>query len=174
MWEIFYDEQHAQWCVKASRKYRTRKLPDNQNVFLSSSSSSSSSSSDKVFQIAWLFHNGFRIKQQHFTLSSAPAHLLFHNYEVSWGASEPVKEEIWLQARHHFLHLYSLSNETYLLRKIAELEIQWYAWRVWTEPGLVNDSSANTAYVYWGSLWGQTCCSVIDGNSMHLVLKKVT
>ena len=21
----------------------------------------------------------------------------------------------------------------------------------------------NTAYIYWGSLWGQTCCSVIDG-----------
>jgi len=26
-----------------------------------------------------------------------------------------------------------------------------------------NDSSASTAYIYWGSLWGQTCCSVIDG-----------
>jgi len=24
-------------------------------------------------------------------------------------------------------------------------------------------SLANTAYIYWGTLWGQTCCSVIDG-----------
>jgi len=31
------------------------------------------------------------------------------------------------------------------------------------EEILVNDSSANTAYIYWRSLWGQTCCSVIDG-----------
>ena len=28
---------------------------------------------------------------------------------------------------------------------------------------LVSDPSANTAYIYSGSLWGQTCCSVIDG-----------
>ena len=28
---------------------------------------------------------------------------------------------------------------------------------------LVRDSSANIAYIYWGSLWGETCCSVIDG-----------
>jgi len=31
------------------------------------------------------------------------------------------------------------------------------------EQSLVNYSLANTAYIYWGSLWGQTCCSVIDG-----------
>jgi len=29
------------------------------------------------------------------------------------------------------------------------------------EQSLVNDSSANIHL--WGSLWGQTCCSVIDG-----------
>ena len=28
---------------------------------------------------------------------------------------------------------------------------------------LVRDSSANIAYIYWRSLWGETCCSVIDG-----------
>jgi len=43
------------------------------------------------------------------------------------------------------------------------------------EQSLVNDSSANTACIYWGSLWGQTCCSVTDGSSsMHLPLRKVT
>ena len=30
------------------------------------------------------------------------------------------------------------------------------------QQSLVNDSTANTAYIYRGSLWGQTCCSVID------------
>jgi len=39
--------------------------------------------------------------------------------------------------------------------------LQWYS-KCW-QPGLVNYSSVNTAYIYWGSLWGQTCCSVIDG-----------
>ena len=56
----------------------------------------------------------------------------------------------------------------------------WYNWcagSVWRETGLVNDSSASTAYIYWG----QTCCSVIDGklqllwsnfsSSIHLLLK---
>jgi len=28
------------------------------------------------------------------------------------------------------------------------------------EQSLVNDSSANTAYIYWRRLWGQKCCSV--------------
>ena len=40
---------------------------------------------------------------------------------------------------------------------------------------LVSDSSANTAYIYWGSLWGQTfSCSVMANlcSSMYLLLKK--
>ena len=60
-----------------------------------------------------------------------------------------------------------------LLFKIAELEVRLCAWRQGEslasivdsvfEQSLVNDSSANTAYIYWGSLWGQICCFVIDG-----------
>ena len=30
------------------------------------------------------------------------------------------------------------------------------------EESLVNDPSANIAYIYWGSLWEQTCCSMVD------------
>jgi len=54
--------------------------------------------------------------------------------------------------------------------KIAELEILLCAWghgESWAfivdsvlEQSLVN---ANIACIYWGNLWGQTCCSVIDG-----------
>ena len=33
---------------------------------------------------------------------------------------------------------------------------------VWTDACMVSDSLANSAYIYWGSLWRQTCCSVID------------
>ena len=38
IFECFHDEQHTQWRQKALRKYRTRKSPDGQNVFLLSSS----------------------------------------------------------------------------------------------------------------------------------------
>jgi len=39
----------------------------------------------------------------------------------------------------------------------------------------LNESSANTAYTYWGSLWGQTCCSMIDGKiQLKPLLKKMT
>ena len=56
----------------------------------------SSSSSDRLVQIEWLFHNGFYTKQQHFTLSSAPAHAFsgnltkcsndILNYGFAWDA----------------------------------------------------------------------------------------
>ena len=36
---------------------------------------------------------------------------------------------------------------------------------VWAEPGQWFFSQS--AYMYWGSLWGQTCCSVIDGKPHH-------
>jgi len=38
---------------------------------------------------------------------------------------------------------------------------------------IVSDSSAYTACTYWGSLWGQTCCSVMmakSSSSLHLLL----
>ena len=41
------------------------------------------------------------------------------------------------------------------------------------ETGVWTDVT-NTAYLYWGSLWRQTCCSVIVGKLMHLLLKEVT
>ena len=70
-----------------------------------------------------------------------------------------------------FLHLYACAQITQQLLKIAELEIWLRAWRQGAdsvfEQSLVSDSWANTAYMYWGSLWGQTCCSVIDGKPHH-------
>jgi len=60
------------------------------------------------------FYNGFCTKQQHFPLSRR---------------IEPLTEELWLPLLHHFFftckHAHkSLSNEIYILSKIAELEIQ--------------------------------------------------
>jgi len=48
------------------------------------------------------------------------------------------------------------------------------------EESLVKDSSVNIAYIYWGSLWRQTCCSVHDRwqtsaqacTAIHLPFKK--
>ena len=59
---------------------------------------------------AWLFLH----KQQHFTLSSAPAHNFFTWSLTRWF--ELVTEELWLHLRRHFFtctHVYkSLSNKT--------------------------------------------------------------
>jgi len=70
--ECFQAEKHAQWPEKALQKHQIRKLPDGQNIFLSSSSSSHGLVQNWVALSQW-----FHINQQHFTLSSAPVHRLF-------------------------------------------------------------------------------------------------
>jgi len=49
-----------------------------------------------------------------------------------------------------------------LLFKIAELEIRLCAWRQWESLASTVNSvfEQSLAYIYWQSLWGQTCCSV--------------
>ena len=85
-----------------------------------------------------------------------------------------VTEELWLHCDTILFictHAHkSLTNKTWLLLK---LEIRLCLWRQGSllssvvdsvfEQSLVSNSSANTAYIYWGSLWGQTYCSVING-----------
>jgi len=84
---------------------------------------------------SWLFHNGFHTKRQHFTLSIAPAHCFFtslksHEALLNWSLKNYGFIEVPFSSYMHKL----LSNEMYLFRKIAELEIcnSWCAWRVWT------------------------------------------
>ena len=75
IFECFHDEQHTHWREKASQKYQPRKSPVNDFLSSSSLSSSSSSSSDRLVQTCVTLSRWFsRKKQQHFTLSSAPAH----------------------------------------------------------------------------------------------------
>ena len=52
----------------------------------------------------------------------------------------------------HTNHSTKCNNYTRLLN----LKYGWCPWSFWREPGVVNDSSANTVYIYWGSLWGRT------------------
>ena len=91
---------------------------------------------------------------------------LFYRFEV-WF--EPLTEELWLPLRCHFFSSHIRMCTNHLATKCnyyARLLNPKYSWRagsVWREPGWVNVSSANISYIYWGSLRGQTCCSVIDG-----------
>ena len=69
---------------------------------------------------------------------------------------ELLTEELWFPLRCHFFftctHAHkSLSNEMKLFHKIAELEI------------LFEESLWFFSQYCIGSLWGETCCSVIDG-----------
>ena len=78
---------------------------------------------------------------------------LFFQVRSYIGRFEPLTEELWLPSRHHVfftcLHVHkSPSNEMSLFHNIAELEILlvWFF----------------SQYCI-GSLWGETCCSIIDG-----------
>ena len=102
---------------------------------------------------------------------------LFH--KLIWRQFKLVTEELWLISDTIFFtctHAHkSFSNET------KTIQVQFCAWRVeesvihcWLGVGtvircwlglgtVINDSSANILHTsYWESLWGQTCCSVID------------
>ena len=166
IFECLHDEQHTYCNEKASQKYWTRKSPDSQNIFLSSSSL------DTLIKNWWLFHDGFCTKQQHFTLSSVLAHRFF----TTLKSHEEVRTSHWRTmallampfSKIVHMHANHLATKPFLFK----LEIRLCAWRreeSW-HPLLTqclkrawSMISANTAYIYQGSLWGQTCCSVIDG-----------
>ena len=93
--KCFHDEQHAQWCEKALWKYRTRRLPDSQNIFLSC---------HFVQKPPWKRHailNQSVWKYIYIEQYASPS--LFHNLEISRGTSEPVAEELWLHLWRRFL-----------------------------------------------------------------------
>ena len=61
----------------------------------------------------WLFHDGLCTTQQHFPLSSAPAHHFFPCLK-SQRWFKPLTEELWLPLRRHFFfmctHVHKLWN----------------------------------------------------------------
>ena len=71
IFECFHDEQHTQWREKHRENTKPESHQTSKMLFFLSSSSSSS---DRLVQKLWFYLNGFLTKQQHFTLSSAPAH----------------------------------------------------------------------------------------------------
>ena len=108
IFECFHDEQHTQWRQKALRKYRTRKSPDGQNVFLSSSSSSDRLVQTCVTLSRWFSHKTAVHQPIHFF----PVLSLTRRFEL-------LTEELWLPLQRHFFftckHAHkSLSNERLL------------------------------------------------------------
>ena len=97
-----------------------------------------------------------------------------YDFEVSQGTSNRSLENYGFISDTIFKKLVCMCTNhlalKQLLFKIAELEIRLRAWRQGESLASTvdsvfeqTDSSANTAYIYWGSLRGQTCHSVIDG-----------
>ena len=132
---------------------------------------SSTSSSDVLVQNCMALSQLLSHKTaSYITLSSAPTQCFFttlESHEVVWtGLCSR------LHLRFHFLylvrmHINHLATKQLLL-KFAELARNTVV-RMKTgkaivdsvfEQSLINDSSAK---YYWRSLWGQTCCSMIDG-----------
>jgi len=122
--------------------------------YWSTSCSSFSYLSDRF---AWLF-----------TVVFAQNNSIFHFLQV-WSATrqfELLTEKLWLPLQCNFFftcmhvhnHLATKWNYCWFRNTVT---VQGVFEEV--DPGLVNDTSAHTAYIYWGSLWEQTCCAVIDG-----------
>ena len=117
------------------------------------------------FKFAWLLHDGFHTKQQHFPLNSAPANRFFTGLE----SHEVVRTAHWRTMASFatpfffiFLHVYACAQitEMWLLCKIAELEILLVCGECLKEAW---SGKWFFSQYYIGSLWGKTCCSVIDG-----------
>ena len=89
-----------------------------------------SSSDGLVYE--WIFHDGFCIKQQQLTPSSQDPNA-FDNFKVTRGAwCQSVRNNSFIcnTIFFTFVHVHKeLSNETYSLLMITEVEIQSVCWR---------------------------------------------
>jgi len=130
------------------------------------------SSSDGLVQICVLFHDGFRTKQQHFSLSRAPAHRFFQ----VWSHTRPFKpltEELWLPLRRHFssrvrMRTNHLAMKCYYARLLNE-KYCWCAGSVSRKPVILQPILHRKPVrgdLLLCNRW-QTLSS-----SMHLLLKK--
>ena len=142
---------------KSIAKVLNQKVARQPNGFLSSSFFRWASSF-LCDSFAMVLHKTAAFYTKQCTISS-----LFHSFEVSWDAPELVTEELWLHVRCDFFtctHVHkSLSNEMKLLHKCV--------WRVWTEPGLINDFTLILHIATEEALEDR----LADGNSMHLLKK---
>ena len=129
--------------------------------------SSFSSTLDGLFKIVWLFHDGYRVKQQHFTLSSATVYCFFTSHKaVQTGHWRT----IWLPLQRHFLHSYTRTNhlatkcQDWWIRNMVRVHGDWESSSYIVDSRAWYDSSASMVYT---NRWGQACCSVIDGKLKH-------
>jgi len=106
-------------------------------------------------------HDSFTIV---FTQNSSILHRAVHQlvtYSQLWSLTrwfELVTEQLWLHLWHHFVHFYTMKCNYLLFMKTGRVchpLLTWWLNGVW--------SMVLQPYIYWGSLWGQTFCSVIDG-----------
>ena len=127
----------------------------------------SSSSADGLVQncvtLSWWFSH----KKQHFTLSCVPS--MF----ITLKSHKVLQTSHWRTMASLVMPFSSLGcmHTKYLATKCIIIQHCWII-EIWSGHGqgkalltrhlnkcLVSDYSANTAYIYWGGLWRQTCCS---------------
>ena len=167
IFECFHDQQHFLQC---DMKYWTRKLH-------------SHNASSFFFRWAKFknksFYDGFCIKQQHLTLSSARLQR-FWQLQSHTRCLMPVSQEQQLHLQHHFLHFCACAQRTkqrnvfithdhWSRNTVSVLETERVGfvnpcWLIAVTDVWISDTLAHISYIYWGSLWRQTfCCSVIEG-----------
>jgi len=114
------------------------------------------------FKFAWLFHDGFRTKQQHFSLSSAPAHRFFPGLK----SREAIRTAHWrtmASFRRHFSSRVRMRTN-HLATKCNITQDCWIRNTVGVRECLKKAWSGQQFFSQYciGSLWRQTCCTVID------------
>ena len=101
VWSTFIMYSYS--CVLA---YCINYIPNGQ-------SSSSLFSSDRLAQIVWHFHDSLCTKQQHFALSSAPAHPFFTASKSQRGTWKQSLNKYCFICDANFHHFYAWTQSTY-------------------------------------------------------------
>ena len=145
IFECFHDQQDSQWCEKASRKYPAQQEQNGQIVFLLSSDGLAPYC---VNLLCWFTHETAAFYTEQCMTPS-----LFYNFEFSRGASSQSLKYYGFLLGRHFLYLYlrmctlrSLSNDTKVLCKIADLEIKSVFNLICRVPGHGRDRRSRVEY----------------------------
>ena len=160
---MFLYEQHTHWLKKSITKYRTRKSAKTFFFFLAS------------FFFRWASSKLRDSFTMVFTQNSRMLHSPAHHFFTTLKSDKVVWTSYW-RTMASLATLFSKinpcaqiteqqNNDCWIRNMVVceDRESLWHPLLTQCLKSLVNDSSANTAYIYSRNQWWQTCCSAIDG-----------
>ena len=116
----------------------------------------------------WFWHKTAAFSTEQCTSSS-----LFSRFEVSWGGSNHslknygflcdtmFSSHVLMHTNHLAMKCIIIITQDCWIRNTAGVQGVFEESLVWSN--ILWPILHNQYFIYWGGLWGQTCCSVIDG-----------